>query len=300
MNKPNFWALRHYALQRALQRVRKRPLTFVFSVVAAAAALLTPVLCILVSQQPWPLHLNVAPELSVFVELDTRSPELKALTAQLEQLDAAQQVRLIPRDEALTHLAAHEGLLPPPVFKANPLPDVLIVQLRADIHAEMIDTLATQIRKWNHVDTVVADTGWYRKWQHWRTLSHGVVSIIVGIAAILLVWVVALAVRLQATADENEIELLALVGADAPFMRRPYVYLGTLTLVLAMGLALASAHMLMQQAAPHLSALLGQYGLTLNWTPPSMVTALSLLAGAGLVGGLIATLGLRPTLSGDI
>ncbi len=297
MNTSNAWAVRRYALQQVGQRMSARPLTFVFSILAAAAALLTPVLCALIAQQPWPLQLAVAPELSVFVELDTRASELKALTSKLEQLDAARQVRLVPRDEALAGLMAREGLGKAPAFKVNPLPDVLIVELRKDIRAETIDELAGQIRKWSHVDAVVADTAWYRKWLHWRALGLGVASAVAAIAAVLLIWVVAIAVRLQATADRDEMQILALVGADARFMRRPYVYLGALTVMLAMGLAIATAHTLMQLATPHLAALLAQYQLTLNWSAPSAVLVLSLLAGAGVSGGLIATLGVRPALS---
>lgn len=292
-----YGALRRYAWQRVAQRIAQRPFTFLGSLIAATAVLLPALLCALIAQQPWPAQMTLAPELSVFVSLDTRSTALKALTRKLEQLDAAREVKLLPRDEAFNKLLAspiaEAGLTKTQPFKTNPLPDVLIVQLRSDVGADDVTALARQIRKWEDVDAVVADTEWYRKWLHWRTLGVGALYVVSTIAALLLLWVMVVAVRLQAAADRDEVEVLDLVGADPAFVRRPFIYLGTLTLSLAMALALAVAHTLIENALPSVTALLNQYNLEVSLYSPSWIVFFLLITGAALAGGLIAGLGMR-------
>lgn len=290
-------ALQRYAWLRVAQRVGQRPFMFLGSVIAAAAVLLPALLCALIAQQPWPSHMALAPELSVFVAIDTRPTALKALTRQLEQLDGARAVKLVPRDEAFDKLLAspiaEAGLTKAQPFKVNPLPDVLIVELRSDIGADDADALARQIRKWEDVDAVVADTEWYRKWLHWRTLGTGAVYVITVIATLLLLWVMVMAVRLQAAADRDEVQVLDLVGADPAFVRRPYIYLGALTLALAMGLALSLARALVQSALPAIQALLTQYQLEVSLYSPSWIVFFVLIGGAALAGGVTAVFGMR-------
>lgn len=297
-----YGALRRYAWQRAAQRIAQRPFTFLGSVIAATAVLLPALLCALIAQQPGlanlgASHMTLAPELSVFVALDTRSAALKALMRKLEQLDGAREVKLLPRDQAFDALLAspiaEAGLTKTQPFKANPLPDVLIVQLRSDVAADDVNAMARQIRKWENVDAVVADIEWYRKWLHWHALGVSAMYVMSVIATLLLLWVMVVAVRLQAAADRDEVEVLDLVGADPAFMRRPFIYLGALTLALAMTLALALAHALVQNALPNVTALLAQYNLQVSLYSPSWTVFFLLIAGAALGGGLIAALGMR-------
>lgn len=294
VTKENPWAVRRYALAQALHRLRARPGLFFFAVLAAAAALLPPVLGALLAQHTWPLRIAAAPELSVFVAVQARTAELKALTRKLEALEATRSVRLVPRDQALAELTARSGAhpLPGPSLKVNPLPDVLIVQLREPIAAGRIDELATQIRMWSDVDAVVADTAWYRKWQQWQRLTLPLALGAAALALLLITWVVVMAVRVHATVDRDELAILTWVGATARFMRRPYIYLGAFTLTLSMTLALLAAGAVLGAARPQVDALLALYDLTLDWRAPAPELIAGLIAGAALIGGLLGRVGL--------
>jgi cell division transport system permease protein len=291
------WAPRRYALGRMMSRIAARPITFAFSVLAAAAALVVPVLCAALAAQLWsaPLRLAVEPEISVFIAPGTGGAEIKALMGKLHVLPAITSAALVPRETALAELTARSGLERAAgavaELKTNPLPDVLIARLRNGTSADAIDELAAGVRKWNRIDAVVADTGWYRKWSLWRQLFYVAACTMAAIAALLLVWVVASAVRLQVAADGNEVRTLLMVGADERFLRRPYVYLGAATTGLAMAVASATAALVTDAAAPKIAALSALYKLDLAWgrTPWTMF-ALAVLV-AAVLGGAIAAWG---------
>lgn len=293
------WAPRRYALGRMTRRIAARPLTFLFSVGAAAAALFVPMLCAAIAVQLWPLPIRLAiePEVSVFVVPGTGGADVKSLMARLNGLPGVVDVRLVPRDEALAELTARNGLGSAAgvvaELKSNPLPDVLIARLRDGISAETVDEIAAGVRKWNRVDAVAADSGWYRKWSHWRRLLVVAATALVAITTAVLIWVVVSAVRLQAAADRDEVRTLLLVGADSGFLRRPYAYLGAATTALAMAIALALAALAIQALAPQVAALSALYGLDLKWgQPPLAYFGLSVL-GAALAGGATAACGVR-------
>jgi cell division transport system permease protein len=294
-----------YAIGRMLRRIAARPLTFVFSVLAAAAALL-PALAgaLLAWNLPAARTLDARPldlpaEFSVFVAPGTPSAEVKAIQTKLQGLPAVDSVRLIARDEALAELMARDrgdGTAPattPTItaLKSNPLPDVLVVRLQPGTGADRFEEAAAAVRKWPRVDTVAAEVAWWRKWSLWRRAALGLLAAAGGIALALLAWVTVSAVRLHAAADRTELRVLHMVGATPRFARRPYVYLGAVTLGLAAALAAAGVGFALHAAGPLLAALAAQYGLdhALRVPPPGPVAAV--ITGIALFGGTIAALG---------
>lgn len=291
----NTWAPRRYALGRTARRIARRPFTFLFSVGAAAAALVVPVLCAAIAAQHWPLGLRLAvePEISVFV-VGAGDADMKALIARLRSLPAVVDTRLVPRDAALAALTARSGVAGAVAeLKVNPLPDVVIARLRDGTGAETVDEIAASVRKWGRVDAVASDTGWYRKWAQWRRLLGVAATALAAVGTVLLVWVVVGAVRLQAAADREELRTLRLVGADARFLRRPYVYLGAVTAALAMTIALGLSALAIYSLAPAVSALSALYELDLAWGQPPLAFFALALAGAAIAGGFIAAWGVR-------
>jgi cell division transport system permease protein len=287
---------RGYALGRMLRRIGAQPLAFAFSVFAAGGALFVPVLCAAVAVQHWPLPLRLAvePEISVFVTPGTVGTDIKSLTGRLSALPSVAEVRLVPRDVALAELTSRGGTEnAASELKINPLPDVLVARLREGTSADAIDEFAAGIRKWPRVDAVAADVAWYRKWTQWRRLVFAATIALAGIGVVVLFWVIVSAVRLQAAADRDEVRVLQLVGADARFVRRPYVYLGAATTGLAMALAAGAAAAVIRALGPEITALASLYGTSLKWGQPSMAYFGLVVAGSAVIGGAVAALGVR-------
>lgn len=297
-------APRQYAVNRMLRRIAERPFIFVFSVIAAAAALVVPLIVALLlwnvpAARTLDAHaLDLRAEFSVFVAPGTSSSEVKALQSKLQGLPAASEVHLVSRDEALATLAARETTANAAsaitALKNNPLPDVLIVHLHAGADPEAIDAAASTVRKWPRVDAVAAEVSWWRKWTLLRRALMAGLTGVVGITIVLLAWVILSAVRIQAAADRDELRVLQLVGAEARFARRPYVYLGALTLGLAAALAACGLLLTLGAAAPVLVSLAAQYGLEnpLRVPPPGAIVMV--VSGVALLGGVIAALGVSP------
>lgn len=286
----NLLAPRRYALARALARLRANPLRFGFALLATIATVIAPVLCVLIIAQVWPLPITVSPELNLFLKPTTSESDRETVQTQLQNLDLTQSVRLIEKDAALSALINTPGQQAAKPLTDNPLPDVLIVKLRPGAAAADIDALVAELQGWQHIDLVQADTAWLGAWQHAHRLLRSIAVIISVIASLILIWVIATAIILQARIDRDEADLLTWAGATGRFIRRPYVYLGALTLALAMALAIALAHAILTTIAPSIAALTAPYGIHLQWTAPSWELILALIAGAGTLGGSIASL----------
>lgn len=293
----NLLAPRRYALSRALAQLRAHPLGFICALLATAATLIPPVLCALLLAQVWPLPITLSPEINVFLAPQSSTQNRDQLQARLRALPLAHSVQLIDKDTALDTLLHGPGSAPPPKQDAtltdNPLPDVLILKLRPGTGAAQIESLIQQAQSWPAVELAQADTAWLGAWQHAGRLARSAAVLIGVLASLILIWVIATAIVLQSRIDRDEAKLLIWSGATGRFIRRPYVYLGALTLSLAMTLAIALAHGFLSAIAPSIAALTAPYGIDLHWTAPSWQLSLTLIAAAGLLGGSIASISVQ-------
>lgn len=288
------WATQRFAWAQMRARIGAHPLAFLTSVMAAAAAFFVPVLAATLPRAALDLRALVAPamELNVFVAVGTAGPDVRALNQRLAALPEVANVTLIGRDAALAQLTeTTDGRAAAAIaeLKSNPLPDVLVAKVRVGVTPAALDAAVADIRQWPRVDSVAADMGWYRKAIAWGDLGRSAAIVIGSVGLWLILWTLIGAVRRLAHQPREEAEVLTLVGADPVVMRRPYAYLGGVTLASGMVVSLGAVSLTNVWLAPQLATLSTLYGQALPWVMPPVQVLLGLVLGAGLAGTALAS-----------
>jgi len=281
---------RLYALRQALRVIAQQPGRFYLSVVIAGAALALPLLVAALALAALPAWkaAKVGPEISVFVKIGTAPREVEALRARLTAASDVTDVRLIPRDQAFAELSKRSGLAAGAAEpRSNPLPDTLVARFTFTVDPAAIDRAAVDIRQWSGVDAVQSEIEWYRRLSALRQAGLAVAVGLIVLVALLIVTALIGAAQMTLQLRLDEIRLLQLVGARPRFVRRPYAYVGALTLAtgaaLAIGIAWITLELLGRRAGA-LASVLSTAGVP-PWFP------LALVLGATLLGGAVGAIG---------
>jgi cell division transport system permease protein len=288
-------AVRAHALRETARLLRRRPGSFLLAVLLAAAAFTVPLPGASIARSAATLvqQLPLGPEINLFLATPTSTTEIRQLQSQLAGRPGVAQVEWITRDAALKALAERTGGSGPAGLGANPLPDVLVVTLSPQTEPTEIEAALAELRRLPRVDSAAADVRWHRQLRGLLRAAAVAGTLVGGLAAALLVLVVLASVQLQLTTSAEYVRVLRLVGADTRFVVRPFAYTGALTLGLGMVVAAGLTEAGLTVAAPPAAKLARTYGaeLDLQALPPHWQAAL--VAGAALVGGLVAAMGTR-------
>lgn len=262
------------------------------SVLVIAIALSLPVgLYLGLSQlQSFSRQLSSDPQLSIFLALDADSRDAASVSQRLRSDPEVGEYRFIARAQALADLKRSAGLSDVvDNLEHNPLPDAFVVTARAN-RAQTLERLRDEAQNWPKVAHVQVDSDWARKLEAALRLGRTAVAILGALLAAALVAVTFNTIRLQILTRREEIEVSKLIGATNPFIRRPFLWFGTLQ-GLAGGLLawiiVALAVYLLNRDIAALGAL---YSASFSLTGLSPRDAASLLATASLLGWLGAWL----------
>ena len=288
-------AVRAHALREAARVIRHQPGSFLLAVLLAAAAFAVPLTGVSVVRSAAPLleQLPAGPEVNLFLGASTSTTEIPQLQSRLAGRPGVVQVEWVTREAALKALAKRLGSSGLAELKTNPLPDVLVVTLSSRTAPAEVDAMIAEWRRLPRVESVAADTGWHRQLRGLLRAATLAGSLVGGLAAALLALVVLASVRLQLDASAEYVRTLRLVGADTRFIVRPFAYAGALALGLGMLLASGLTWAAVAAAAAPAAELADTYGATLDLRPLPPEWLAALIAGAGVVGGLLAALGSR-------
>ena len=281
------WLWHHLdALLVTLARFARTPIATLLNigVIGVALALPAGLYVTLVNLQGLASTLASDPQLSVFLALDAPRAEARKIEARLRQHPLVREARFVPREQALKELKASTGLadivdgLP-----QNPLPDAVVV-LPREAGAQSLEKLRDEVRGWPHVSHVQLDTAWAQRLEAGLKLARLAVALLAALFAFALVAVTFNTIRLQILTRREEIEVSKLIGATDPFIRRPFLYYGTLQGIaggLAAGLIIWAGVALLNGALAELGRL---YSAPLELRQLGAGDSLSLLAFSGLLG----------------
>lgn len=232
---------------------------------------------LLESLRPAGARLALEPRISLFLAPQAQRADAEALGTRLRADRRIDEVRFVPREQALKEMSEVQGLSE--VIAAlgrNPLPDAFVVTSRQDIAGEL-----GQLPGVAHVQ---ADAVWARR----LAAAGAVVEVALGVLAALLgaalVAVTFNTIRLQILTQRDEIEVSKLLGATDAFIGRPFYYLGLLQGLVGGGLALAIVAAALALLNSEVRLLAESYGSNFRF-------AFLPLADAGLVLLLAAALG---------
>jgi cell division transport system permease protein len=225
------WFWHHLdALRVTLARLAHAPVVTLLNIGVIGIALALPVglYVALVNLQGLAHTLASDPQLSVFLALDAGRPDADRIAARLKQHPGVREARFIPRDQALKELKTSTGLADVvDSLPQNPLPDAFVVMPK-ETAPPALEKLRDELRGWPRVTHVQLDTAWAQRLEAGLRFARLSVWLLATLFAFALVAVTFNTIRLQVLTRHDEIEVSKLIGATDPFIRRPFLYFGTL------------------------------------------------------------------------
>jgi len=166
------------------------------------------------------------PQISLFLNMDTKTEDVDRLHKQLAQHQAVAGVEFVSRTQALEQLKQGTGLSDLiSGLEHNPLPDAFVVHPKpGDAHA--LDALRGELAKLPKVAEAQLDSAWAYKLEALLKFGRMGVLILASLLSLALVAVTFNTIRLQILTQHDEIEVAKLIGATDGFIRRPFLYFG--------------------------------------------------------------------------
>lgn len=287
------WLTQHLeTLAGTVVRMLRAPLGTLFNVAVIGIALALPLglYVVLDNAREQAGRLPARPEMSVFLALDAATADAKRVETSLRKAAGVTEVKFVSRSEALAAMRRSPELAPLlDGLPENPLPDAFVVRL-ADAPPERLEALREEVAKWPKVDTVQVDSAWARRLEAILRAARLGTALLAGLLAFALLTVTFNTIRLQILTRREEIEVSRLIGATNAFIRRPFLYFGTLQGLLggamALGIVAGGAALL---AAP-LQEVGRLYATELSMHLPGPGDAIAVVGFAGMLGWIGAWL----------
>lgn len=235
------------------------------------------------------------PGFSVYFEPGLDASVSIGLAARLRAEPGVSGVRLITPEQALAELRGQTALRDAvEVFDGlehNPLPVTIRATLVLGSSPARLLEIAESAGMQAGVAEVVIEKTWLERLAAIRDVTRRIGVIVAALLGVSAVLISAASVRLAIAARLAEREVLALVGADARFIRRPFLYLGVLYGIggAVVAAALLAAALLALEAP--LARLFASYGVDLllsGFDPMFLVVLLGCGAVLGALGARLA------------
>jgi cell division transport system permease protein len=239
-------------------------------------------------------------ELSVYFKDDVTPEEVRLVDELVAESGLAANREYVSKEQAAARFRQDFPDLAGSAerLEANPFPASIEVRLKPEVKSAgaAVDSLAATMTGQRGVADVRYDRRWLSRLNALVRFLRAIGIIIVGLLAIASAMTVANVVRLAASAREDEIEIMELVGAPLAYVRGPFVVEGilqggsgaVLAILLLWGVFVAARLRYGQLAAETIG--LG----TITFLPLQLCAVI--IAGGmllGCVGGLIVARGVR-------
>jgi len=283
----NAWLESHRAsLVDSLRRLGRQPIGSFFTCLVMAVALSLPMGLALLLDNVERLGVSWqrAAQISLFLQIDASEAQGQALREQIAAMDDVEEAEWISREQALAEFQQQSGLgealkeLPD-----NPLPGVVVVTPQK-VDKVALEALRLRLAELPQVQQAQLDLLWVERLSAMLKLGERFVFGLTLLLVLALLLVIGNTIRLHIENRRTEIEVIKLVGGTDSYVRRPFLYMGTLYglgagllawLLLAYGLGWLNGAVV---------RLAGLYGSDFALDGVPMADGLSLLLGALLLG----------------
>lgn len=278
--------LRHQAraFTATLRRLVAFPFATVFNVIVLGIVLALPAGLYVGMANLQNAARNAAPEpqLTVFMALDATRVEVGEAESRLKKHTQVAHLRYVPREQALEQMKRASGVAGiTDGLGQNPLPDAFVIDAR-DSSPTALQGLRAELEALPKVAFVQLDAEWAQRLDAGLRLGRLALMLLATLLAFALVAVTFNTIRLQILTQREEIEVATLIGATSAFVRRPFLYFGTVLGLLG-GLAACAlvwfALRFLNVALTDLSLLYGTRW-TLHFLSPGDAASLLLFAAA--------------------
>ncbi|MGL4317682.1 MAG: permease-like cell division protein FtsX [Pseudomonas sp.] len=294
------WLESHRAsLVDSLRRLATQPIGSFFTCLVMAVALSLPMglSLLLANVERLGGSWQSAAQISLYLKSDTSDAVGQQLRDEVAGMADVASAEWISREQALAEFQQQSGIgealreLP-----ENPLPGVVVVTPR-EVDRPTLEALRQNLSEMPGVEQAQLDLQWVERLSAILNLGDRFVFGLTLLLVLALLLVIGNTIRLHIENRRTEIEVIKLVGGTDGYVRRPFLYMGTLYGVgaglLAWGL-LAFGLDWLNDAVVRLAGLYGS-DFTLQGVPAA--DGLSLLLGAVLLGYIGAWLAVARHLS---
>ena len=168
------------------------------------------------------------PQLSLFLKLDASSSTNQAISEQLKKHAGIAKYEFVTKESAWEQMQQNANTADIGAsLDKNPLPDAYFVTPK-DIKPENIKRLQQEMQQWEGVELAQVDANWIKRLDTVLKLGKKAIFVLVALLGFALVAIIGNTIRLQIMTQLEEIEVSKLIGATNQFIRRPFLYAGTL------------------------------------------------------------------------
>ena len=234
------------AFSRSLKRFGQTPLVTLVSILVMGVTLSLPLVLylILINLHGVTGKVNAEPQISLYLKLEADKADKAAIDSIQQQLKAnpaIQQFQFISKEQAFQEMQKSADL--GEVLKAldnNPLPNAFVISGKSS-DPSALETLKNELMQLPQIDHVQLDSAWAKRLATFNSAGEKIVLMLAIFLGAALLAVAGNTIRLQILTQRDEIEVGRLIGASDAYIRRPYLYFGSLQGVLGGLLALAIA-----------------------------------------------------------
>lgn len=218
------------AAKQSLEQLCLNPLGTSMTLIVIAIALALPTLFWVFTDNMSQLskHWHYSGSVSLYLKTGTSELESQTLLKKIQNTQGVGQATLKSSADALAELIQQEGMedimhyLP-----ENPLPSTIevIPALAVDSPAKL-DLLARQLKMFSSVDQVKSDKDWIERFQVILNFAAYLSKALMVLLALAVVFIIANTLSLIIKNEQQDIQILKLIGATDSFILRPFLYAG--------------------------------------------------------------------------
>jgi len=166
-------------------------------------------------------------QLSVFLVKDASGEDIARIESRLRSHPGVRAVTSVSPEQALAEIKTSAGLADiVGTLGRNPLPHAFVIDAR-DGTPSSLESLRDEFGKWPGIAHVQLDSAWAHRLAAVIRIGRGAALVLATLLAFALVAITFNTIRLQILTQRQEIEVSKLIGATDPFIRRPFLYYGT-------------------------------------------------------------------------
>jgi len=220
----------HQALSLVLRKLRTAPLAnlVIAGVIGAALSLPAGLYMLIANIGSVADGLDTEPQITLFLAIDTPADSSKDIDKRLHVHTGIRDYRFVSRETAWHDLQEKNGAQGAlGGLEKNPLPDAFVIHAK-NTEPGAVEALQKELSDWPHVEHAQLDAAWVKRLYALLQLGEKAVLILAALLGFALVAIIGNTIRLQILTQREEIEVSKLIGATDRFIRRPFLYAGTL------------------------------------------------------------------------
>lgn len=222
------WINQHTQVWRlALSRILRNKLStiMIWGIIGIALSLPTILYVVIDNLNQLAGQVKNEPQISVFMKLDTEPAAIEAFKKKLGQHPGIAKQQFVSKQSAWQEMREIQSVASQ--LETNPLPDAFFIEPK-DHAPDAITQLQRDIEGWPGVEHVLVDADWAKRLYALLQLGNKAVLVLASLLGFALVAIIGNTIRLQIATQREEIEVSKLIGATDGFIRRPFLYAGTL------------------------------------------------------------------------